>query len=571
LTPIIGSMNSRAPGVPKRAAAVLILTLAALPVLAWLQFSWTEETSRAQAFQMKQRLDAAGAQVASTLEVERLVIREYVHDLRLPRQATGARPRQAVADALKFWAARTRTPQILKGVWIVGSDGADYLDAASGQWSAVPSTQVPPDIRAMVPAPRGSGRDLDPDLFSRGFFPAEPVRFDPFLLMVPDANLDAVVRDLIPDLVSQAFGGPQGMADFSVTVRDNATGQVIYQRGPAPASDSPAALTEALWSFEESWGGTGGRPVSPLLKLWLHQTEDHSSRWTLEVRHVNGPIAGVFEQIRWTNLAVSLTLLLVLVTGLVLLFALYSRSRRMVRSQKSFVASVSHELRTPLAVLRAAAENMKEGLVREPSQAIRYGTRLLEESDRLLQMTENVLWYSGIGSQRVTIGDRADRWTSVDWGSLVTQTAATWTEAFERAGAVLDVRVPEGSLTVLGDRGALKAIIDNLLSNALRYGVPQEGRVEVSVSRVEVRRRWAAPVTRVRLQVRDHGPGIRPAERRRVFEPFYQTSSGVQGGIGLGLSLVQRIAAAHGGEARIEPTRGRGTSVQVDLPPEVLP
>lgn len=570
MTPIIGSMNSGAPGVPKRAAAVLILTLAALPVLAWLQFSWTEETSRAQAFQMKQRLDAAGAQVASTLEVERLVLREYVHDLRLPRQASGTPPRQAVADALKFWADRTRTPQILKGIWIAGADGADYLDAATGTWTSVPAAQVPADIRAMVPAPRGKGPELDPDLFSRGFFPAEPVRFDPFLLMVPDANLDAVVRDLIPDVVSQAFGGPQGMADFSVTVRDNANGQVIYQRGPAPAAGSAAALTEALWSFEESWGGTR-RPVSPLLKLWLHQSEDHSSRWTLEVRHVNGPLAGVFEQIRWTNLAVSLTLLLVLGTGMLLLFALYNRSRRMVRSQKSFVASVSHELRTPLAVLRAAAENMKEGLVREPSQAIRYGTRLLEESDRLLQMTENVLWYSGIGSQRVTIGDQADRWTSIDWGALVTQTAEAWTEAFDRVGAVLEVRVPEGPQTVLGDRGALKAVVDNLLSNALRYGVPSEGRVEVSVARVEVSRRWAAPQTRIRLQVKDHGPGIRPAERRRVFEPFYQTSSGVQGGIGLGLSLVQRIAAAHGGEARIEPTRGRGTSVQVDLPPEVMP
>lgn len=569
---MFGDMKPRSSTVPKRAWAALALTLVSLPILAWLQVGWTDQASRAQASQMQQRLAAAGAQAGSTLEVERVVLREYVHNLRLPKRSDGAPPREAVAEALKFWRDRTRTPRILKGLWLVGPGQASFLDAGAGTWTEVAWDRVPEAVRTLAEALNQPEAEPDPSLFGRDFFPAEPVRFNPFLLMVPEADLEAVVSDLVPDVLAQAFGGPQGMADFSLTVRDSATGAVVYQHGPVPAPGAPADLVQTLWNGART--RTGDSVLSnPILRLWLHQGEVHdNSRWVLEVRHIDGSIAAVFDRIRWTNLALSLALLLLLAAGVLLLFGLYGRSRRMVRSQKSFVASVSHELRTPLAVLRAAAENMKEGLVRQPDQAIRYGTRMLEESDRLLQLTENVLSYAQIGSQRVSIGDQGDRWTRVDLGTLAAETAPGWSEAFARAGARLEVEVPADALLVRGDRGALKAVADNLLSNALRYGTPGGGMVQISVRRVEVRLPWTRKtVPRVRLEVRDEGPGIRARDRKRVFEPFYQTSDKHSGGIGLGLSLVDRIAAAHGGTARVAPTRGRGTTVQVDLPPEAAP
>lgn len=542
--------------VPKRAWAVLVLTLVALPVLAWLQLSLTADAAKAQAYQMKQRLVAAAAQANSAIEVERLVLREFVHDLRLPRKTSTTTPREAVTGALEFWRERTSAPGILKGIWLASATGADYLDAKTGAWSTVPVSQVPEPIVTMVKG-LDQGDEPDPAFFIRGFFPPEPVRFSPSVLMVPDADLGAVTSTLIPQALSQAFGGPQGMADLSLTVKDRLDGRIVFQGGPPPAPGVAPAVTQSLWDVGGLKPLQGLRPTSPLLRLWLHQTTDDNSRWCLEVRLAKGSIDQVFDQIRWTNLAVSLSLLVVLGAGVLLLFALYSRSRRIVRAQNSFVAAVSHELRTPLAVLRSAAENLKEGLVTTPDQAVRYGARMLEESDRLLQMTENVLWYSGIGAQRVTVGDSADRWTAIDVGALVTQAVQPWTEAFARDGARLDVDPGPEGLVVEGDRSALKAVVDNLLSNALRYGIPAPGHVVVTVAKVD---------GRVRLEVRDRGPGIPPRERRRVFEPFYQTATGSTGGIGLGLNLVQRIAVAHGGEARIVGVPGWGAVVQVDLP-----
>jgi signal transduction histidine kinase len=552
----VNTARPRSLRVPKRAWAVLALTLVALPVLGWLQLNLTEDAAKAQAYQMKQRLVAAAAQANSAIEVERLVLREFVHDLRLPRKSSTTTPHQAVTGALQFWRERTSAPGILKGVWLAAATGADYLDAKTGAWSRVPLSQVPAPIAEMVKG-LDEGEEPDPAFFIRGFFPAEPVRFSPSMIMVPDADLDAVVSTLVPQALSQAFGGALGMADLSLTVKDRLDGRVVYQGGPTPGTGVEPAVTQSLWDVGGLKPLQGLHPTSPLLRLWLHQTTDDSSRWCLEVRLAKGSIDEVFEQIRWTNLAVSLTLLVVLGAGILLLFALYSRSRRMVRAQNSFVAAVSHELRTPLAVMRSAAENLKEGLVTGPDQAVRYGARLLEESDRLLQMTENVLWYSGIGAQRVTVGDAPDRWTAIDVGSLVTHAAAPWAEAFTRDGARLDVDPGPGGLVVNGDRSALKAIVDNLLSNALRYGVPAPGHVVISVASLDAK---------VRIEVKDKGPGIPRRERRRLFEPFYQTATGSTGGIGLGLSLVQRIAVAHGGDARIVGVPGWGTVVQVDLP-----
>lgn len=526
--------------------AVLILVLGALGVLAWLQIGWSEEASRAQAYQMKERLVAAGAQAGSSLEVERIVLREFVHNLRLTGGSLAMPPRQAVEEAFRFWRDRTRTPRILKRLWLVGPDSAAALDA-SGRWTEADRSQVPTAIRGLADNLSRRDKEPDPALFGRDFFPAEPVRFSPFLLMVPEVDLDAVIADLLPDLLSQAFGGDRGMADLVLSVRD-ASGTVLYRHGPeAPAETSPV-VTRPLWV--SGWG-------NPILRLWLHQNpEPDEARWTLEVRYAGGSPEEVFERIRWTNLSAGLTLLAVLAAGILLLFTLYRRSRRMVRSQNAFVASVSHELRTPLAVLRSAAENMKEGLVTQPDQAVRYGARMLEESDRLLQLTENVLSYARLGSQRVVIANPET--PPVDLTRLTAQAAAGWTEAVARAGGRLSVEVPPGPVWVRGDEGALKAVLANLLSNALRHGLRPGGTVQITLTAVV---QPHAPVAR--LEVRDDGPGIPARDRRRVFEPFYQ-SSRKTGGVGLGLALVQRIAEAHGGTARFLP--GRGAWIRVDFP-----
>jgi signal transduction histidine kinase len=98
-------------------------------------------------------------------------------------------------------------------------------------------------------------------------------------------------------------------------------------------------------------------------------------------------------------------------------------------------------------------------------------------------------------------------------------------------------------------------IVTNLLSNALKYGDGKPIVVEVRSSSAQAR-----------LTVRDHGPGIPPEEQRRIFEPFERAGDSDEGGSGLGLWIVRRLAEAHGGKVSVTSVVGKGALFVVDLP-----
>jgi len=292
--------------------------------------------------------------------------------------------------------------------------------------------------------------------------------------------------------------------------------------------------------------------------------------WTLEIRHVDGAFETYLSRIRWFNFGSSLAVLVLLAAGTFFLYILYQRSQRMVRLQGDFVATVSHELRSPLSVLRSAAENMAEGLVRDPDQAVRYGQRMLSEADRLLDMTRNVLSYAGIERNNFD-ADRPS--TLINVAQLVENRFEAWQEAFENAQSRLvlidETKLLELPHSVRGDRTALAAAIDNLLSNALRHGHPAKGPVELHVAYGEAGlsgfepRRGKPYIT---IEIRDHGPGINRKDRKHLFEPFYRPADSAPGGIGLGLSLVRRIAEAHGGSVSIREKNDYGACFSMVIP-----
>ena len=129
-------------------------------------------------------------------------------------------------------------------------------------------------------------------------------------------------------------------------------------------------------------------------------------------------------------------------------------------------------------------------------------------------------------------------------------------EECARHGAELDVAAADAEVMLTGVPRLLRRLIRNLLENARRYG---DGEVRVSV-----RREGAHAV----LRVSDRGPGVPPAERERIFEPFYRLpgASEREGGVGLGLALVKSIAQRHGGSVRCEDAQGGGAQFTVTLP-----
>lgn len=279
---------------------------------------------------------------------------------------------------------------------------------------------------------------------------------------------------------------------------------------------------------------------------------------TTELRVVaaRGSLEREVAALRWRNLAVSFGALLVLAGGLVVVFAAVMRSERLARQQMQFVAGVSHELRTPLAVLHSASENLADGIVKTPEQARRYGQVMKREITRLMEMVEQTLTFAGIQSGRRNGGDAP---TTTDVQTLVE-------ECLERNAALLEsehcaptIQIQSDLPPVYADSRALGSVLDNLLSNALKYSV---GECTLRITSAQVGKE-------IVIGVHDTGRGIAAKEQKRIFEPFYRTNEAIEAqihGNGLGLAIAQHIVKQHGGFVSVASDIGKGSTFSVHLP-----
>jgi len=224
--------------------------------------------------------------------------------------------------------------------------------------------------------------------------------------------------------------------------------------------------------------------------------------------------------------------------------------RRSLAQQQAFVANAAHELRTPLTVIQATTEValMRERSASEYRAALEaIGASVAETSTMLADLL--TLAQIDAGRQPITRNP-------VDVRDLVIEGAENAAVAFPDHPISTDL---DSDATIEGDARLLQRMLANLVENACHYTPP---RTPVAIT-VRPEREWLA------IRVRDEGPGIAPAELEHLFERFYRGASGVESGhrgAGLGLSLVQQIAEAHGGRVGIASFVDVGTTVTVLLP-----
>ena len=212
----------------------------------------------------------------------------------------------------------------------------------------------------------------------------------------------------------------------------------------------------------------------------------------------------------------------------------------------SFAGQVSHDLKTPLTTLSLTLslirEQLEEGELGPDSAALL--DRAIRGSARMSELIDDVLDYARLGGTLKS--------SEVDLDFVLGEVLDDL--AHELADATLHI----GDLpSVVGDRAQLRAVLQNLLSNAARYRVP-ERPLEISITARPVQRAW-------RVEITDNGRGVPPAERERIFEPLARVDESIQG-TGIGLATCRRIIGAHGGRIGIDPTRTQGARFWFELP-----
>jgi len=225
------------------------------------------------------------------------------------------------------------------------------------------------------------------------------------------------------------------------------------------------------------------------------------------------------------------------------------------RLKDEFFALVSHELRTPLTSIIGYLELVLDDEETLSDDARRFLEVVERNAKRLLRLVGDMLFVAQVEAGRLSLES-----TAVDFDKVAAEAVEAARPAAERAGVALSLSA-ETVRPLLGDRDRFGQMIDNLISNALKF-TPDGGRVEVTLTD---RGDHAC------LEVADTGMGIPDAEQQRLFERFFRASSATSRavpGAGLGLTIVKTIVEAHGGSVGLTSTEHEGTTVRVELPYE---
>lgn len=226
----------------------------------------------------------------------------------------------------------------------------------------------------------------------------------------------------------------------------------------------------------------------------------------------------------------------------------------LARLKSEFVATVSHEFRTPLMSIRYLSEMLDGGRVKGEDKKKIYYSKINKESERLSRLIENMLDFS-----KIEAGMKEYKFEALNVKELVEEAAGRFREYMADKKMILECEIQNSLPVVHADREAISRALFNLLDNAVKYS-GKDQRIQI---------RAFAKDEAVFLEVQDKGAGISKDDQKKVFEKFYRSSHAASKSIegsGIGLTLVDHIVKAHGGQVTMESDLGRGTTVTIELP-----
>lgn len=244
----------------------------------------------------------------------------------------------------------------------------------------------------------------------------------------------------------------------------------------------------------------------------------------------------------------------ILVFGLILTMRSFTREIELSRIKSDFVSTVSHEFKSPLTSIRQIAEMLHSGRVPSEERRQKYYDVLLEQSERLSLLIENVLNFA-----KLEEGKREFVFEPVDFETLLVNIVSAIQDRVRHDGFVIEAKIKKSLPSVMADASAMTQAFNNLIDNALKY----------SGNSKKIIVRAYNDGQSVVIEVKDFGLGIKKEEMGRIFTRFYrggdQLTNAVKGS-GLGLTLVKQIVDAHKGSIRVESEEGKGSTFAVKLP-----
>jgi len=554
----------------KRAlTAAVVLTTIVIVVFAALQYRWTREIS-----------EATGVRLADTLLMS--IVNWHIDLERNFAEIARELGGDAVDGGLEGhgrrfaeWKRLARYPELIRAAYVLDASGP----ASARRFNEKTGTFEPaawPDsvVRAPESLPReATGWRFDPaaPALLQPIAPASASSARTWLVIALDAEV--ITRRIFPDLANRYFHGTDGL-DYEVAVTEGQPRRVLYASDAGFGSNDVTDADGTLNIFGRTLSATTDAPMvvfhkTPRLKgdngsavTWLPLLRSPAADqdWTLVVRHRRGgPLGAFLADTQRRDLVMSLGALLLLVASIALLVVTSLRAQRLAALQLDFVTTVSHELRTPLTIISSAADNIAQGVVQDRAQVTQYGSVIRNQVRHLSALVEQILLFArhSRSPQRFSLQPLAA-------SDIIDATLASTEGLIRAAHFTIERDVEPGLPPVMGDKVALAQCLQNLVTNALKYGRDRQW-LGIRARLVE-----HAPGEReVQIAISDRGIGIAKADLPHIFEPFYRSPAVTAAqihGTGLGLSLAKDTAEAIGGRLTVESDPGRGTTFTLHLP-----
>ncbi len=569
--------------------ALIVATLALLPVLAALQYKWVGQVSDAERDRLLMSVRNNTSRMCQDLN------RELMQPFTL---FMGPGAEDELPQRIAEWRSSSPSRDLVANFYL--ADFSDehlqlrQYDPASHRFNAIAWPErfqllrqrlagrilgtARPENPPMGPlVDDGAMAMLVPRLSGPPMLRRQAVDREQIGWALIEWNATVVREHLVPETIARYFNDT-GNPGYEIRIVSRpAPDKVIYTTAPDKGARfflPPDALGSILELRREEIGRGAGRPPRrggppfgpPRNGPPPPRPEEEpppavrneEGAWLVYVKHSAGSLEEMVASTRHKNLAISFAVLLLLGTSIVMLLIGAQRARRFAELQMEFVAGVSHELRTPLTVICSAGQNLADGLIADEKQMRNYGAAIFKEGRRLSEMVEQIMRYAGIQSGRAKYDPQP-----VEVSMVLKHAMAACETQIVESGCKVDQHLDPDLPLALADPIALAHCVRNLLSNALMYA--REG----GWVRVTAKRRSEPGPLAVEILVEDRGPGIESSEIPHLFEPFFRGRgplSKQMRGAGIGLSLVKRIMEANGGAASVRSTRGKGSCFTLTIP-----